>query len=391
MTHSGSSNSATLWQDPFISHTGKGLFAAPWTEHRSADGDGIRQLSESLKETPGGPDDLGTTLGHILAVRSGCLEAAQARDHRICRQHYRRALQECDIALSRLQYVKEGTPAALASWVLGLHTLIRAQISMISDPAAARKLAHEALQQLSNITDPLCAGAEADALSAMLLVREPADLEAKLIHLPDRVRELADDLEGRISRKEGELNHALVGIHQNHQRALGLAVGWGLLNLLLITPAVLYGLNWAERTSALLFLLGVPLLWYFTWGRPFQNGLTFFAHIRALRLSSIADFQESAGDLPRPHRQFWGALEAILEQAERDQERLTGFYLYDLPPQFDTQWKARAITVGLRERLHGDWLASLTDRHPWPLEQVLPTEPSMIPNITRIWFGVSAH
>ncbi|MFZ5827951.1 MAG: hypothetical protein ACOY94_26905 [Bacillota bacterium] len=392
MTHSASMQPATLWKAPFTERTGRGLFTAPWLELPSEEGiAAVHHLSETLMRAPGRPDDLSITLGHLLAVHGHCQQAARAREPRVCQQHYGDALRECEIALSRLHHSKGGTPAALASWALGVHTLIRAQITMVNDPNSARLLAYESLHQLSGIVDPLCAGAEADALSAMLMVREPAELEARLAGLPDEVRALANEAEGQIDQKEAELNRALIAVHRNHEQALAWAVGWGLLNLALMATAPLNALYGTTVPWSLPFLVAVPALWYLTWGRPFKEGLFFWAYVRMLRLSSIADFKAVAADLPRPRPRFRERVGALLEHAERDHARLSAFYLYRLPDECDTCWKARAIADGVRERLHGDWMAELIDRNPWPLEEVLVTEPSMIPGITRVFYGISAH
>lgn len=392
MTHSASTQPVTLWKDPFTERTARGLFTAPWLEIPSEEGiAAVHHLSETLLRTPGRPDDLSITLGHLLAVHAHCQQAARARDPRLCRQHYGEALRECEIALSRLHHSKGGTPAALASWALGVHTLIRAQITMVSDPNSARLLAYESLHQLSGIVDPLCAGAEVDALSAMLMVREPAELEDRLAGLADEVRALAAEAEGQIDRKEADLNHALTTVHRNHEQALAWAVGWGLLHLALMATAPINALYGTQIPWSLPFLAAVPAVWYLTWGRPFKDGLFFWAYVRMLRLSSIVEFQAVAADLPRPRQRFHEQVDNLLEHAQHHHARLSGFYLFRLPDECDTCWKAKAIADGVKERLHGDWMAALVDRHPWPLEQVLPTEPSMIPGITRVWYGVSEH
>lgn len=390
MTHSASTQPATLWKDPFAERTARGLFTAPWLEIPSEEGiTAVHHLSQTLLRAPGRPDDLSVTLGHLLAVHGHCQQAARAREPRACRQHYGEALRECEIALSRLHHSKGGTPAALASWALGVHTLIRAQIIMVSDPNSARLLAYESLHQLSGIVDQLCAGAEADALSAMLLVREPAELEARLAGLADEVRALADEAEGQIDRKEADLNHALITVHRNHEQALAWAVGWGLLNLALMATAPINALYGTRIPWSLPFLAAIPALWYLTWGRLFKDGLFFWAYVRMLRLASIAEFKAVAADLPRPR--FHDEADALLEHAQRDHERLSAFYLFRLPDECNTCWKAKAIADGVKERLDGHWMVELIDRHPWPLAQVLPTEPSMIPGITRVWYGISAH
>lgn len=392
MTHAGSTRPATLWKDPFAERTAKGLFSAPWLEIPTPEGiAAVHHLSETLMRTPAHPADLSVTLGHLLAVHGHCQQAARARDPRICRQHYGDALRECEIALSRLHHSKGGTPAALASWALGVHTLIRAQITMSSDPPQARLLAYQSLHQLSGIVDPLCAGSEADALSAMLLVREPAELEARLTALPDEIKALCVEAEGQIDRMEGDLNHELIGVHQNHERALGWSVGWGLLNLLLMATLPLNGRYASQVPWSAPFLLGLPVLWYLTWARPFRSGLTFFAYVQMLRLSSIASFKEVAMHPPRPRERLMQQVDELLAHAQQDLQRLSGFYLYRLPEDYDTCWKAKAIADGAKERMQGDWMAELADRHPWPLVEVLPTEPSMIPSITRVWYGVSEH
>ncbi len=383
---------ATLWKDPFAERTARGLFTAPWIETPSAEGiAAVQHLSETLLQTPARPDDISVILGHLLAVHGHCQRAAGAREPRVALQRYNDALRECEIALSRLHHGKGGTPVALASWALGVHTLIRSQMAMVDDANAARLLAFEALHQLSGIADPLCAGAEADALSAMLLVREPADLESRQIILVNEIRTSTEMIEGEVQRREGDLNHALSGVHANHEKALAWVLGWGALNLLLMATGPLNAVYGSAVPWSLPFLLALPILWYLTWFRPFKEGLNFFDYVRALRRRSLEQFRTAADDLPDPKSRICDVLDPRIEQGQQDHDRLAAFYLFKLPEHCDTCWKAKAILEGVKARLCGDWMAELVDRHPWRLVDVLPTDPTMIPGITRVWFGISEH
>lgn len=392
MPTAGSIHPATRWKDPFTERTAKGLFSAPWLESPTDETiAAIHQLSESLVSAPTHPEDLSVALGYLLAVQSHCKQAARTREWRKSLEQYNHALRDCEIILSRLAHSKGGTPAALFAWAQGVHTLIRAQVAMVNQPTAARLMAYEGLHQLSGIVDPLCAGAQADALSAMLLVREPAELEARLAALPDEIRALADETTAEFDRKEGELNHALIMVHQHHEKALALASGWGLLNLLLLATLPLNGLYGTQMPWSLPFLVALPVLWYFTWGRPYENNLPFFDWLRHIRRESLQAFRQAAASLPQPDR-FHNRAKALLRQGWQDQERLSTFYLHQLPDERETCWKAQAVADGVEQRLSsGTWMVELNDRAPWPLADVLPTEPSMIPGITRVRFGSSQH
>lgn len=383
---------ATLWKDPFAERTARGLFAAPWIETPSPEGIAtVQQLSETLLQTPTRPDDMSVILGHLLAVHGHCQRAAASREPRAALRCYRDALRECEVTLSRLHNAKAGSPAALAAWALGVHTLIRAQMAMTTDPDQARHLAYEALHQLSGIADPLCDGAETDALYAMLLVREPADLESQQASLTDEVRSLVAKTEGEIQQREAAMNRALTTVQANHAKALSLALGWGLLNLLLLATGPLNAVYAPSSPWSLPFLLYLPLFWYQTWLRPFKDGLNFFDYLRALRRRSLNEFIAAASDLPDPKEQLFDALTPMLEQAQRDHDRLASFYLFKLPEHCDTCWKARATVEGAKERLNGEWMAEMIDKAPWPLAQVLPTDPTMIPTVSRVWFRQSQH
>lgn len=387
MAHAISPHSFSEWTDPFATRTVHGLFSAPWTERPSTESIAqVEHLSEILRQTPHRRDDLCVVLGHLLAVSGHCQRAARARDPRTCRRHYQEALQECEAVLARLHDAKGGTPAALAAWALGVHSLIRAQVAMATDPDAARLLAFEALNQLSGPTDPLAAGAEADALSAMILAREPVELTGRLARLPEAVREAVDHAEAEVSLAEARLNQAVLRVRRSHQEAMGWVVAWGALNLLLMAAAPVNSLYAPAVPWSLPFIFGLLLLWWATWARPFRGDLPFYAYVRLLRTDAIAELRSAAAALSNPRDELLNTVKPLLDAGQRDLERLSLFHLFQVPEEADTCWKARAIAEGATQRLTGEWMAEMIDRPPVQLAEVLPTDPSRVPAIIRIWF-----
>lgn len=388
MAQAISPHSFAEWTDPFAKRTVHGLFSAPWLERPCTESIAeVEQLSEALRQTPHRRDDLSVVLGHLLAVHGHCQRAARSRDPHTSRRHYHNALQECEAVLARLYNAKGGTPAALAAWALGVHTLIRAQVAMATNPTEARMLAFEALNQLSGPADPLVAGAEADALSAIVLAREPAELTGRLANLPDQVRAAVDKTEQKLSLRAAALNRAVRAVRRSHQEAMAWVVGWGALNLTLMATGPINSFFAPSVPWSLPFLLGLLLLWWATWAVPFRKGLPFYAYVRMLRTESIGGLRAAAGALPDPRPEVESAVRPLLEAGQRDHERLSLFHLYHVPAEADTCWKARAIAEGATERLSGEWMAEMIDRPPVPLAEVLPTEPSRIPGIIRVWFG----
>ena len=293
--------------EPFAQRTADGLFAAPWTGRPPADDIGnVEDLSARLKEEPAHREDITLALGHLLAVRAHCQRAATARDYLTCRRHYADALKECESALFRLHSCEGAEAAALTGWALGVHALIRAQMVIAEDPAEARGLASEALGRLSGPQSALTLGAEADALSALKLQRETAELENRLLRLPDEVRAVTDSAEQAAESQLKTLNLAVAALRQRYTQAFAWVVGWGVLNLLLMAAAPLNALWLSSVPWSIPFIVLLPVIWWATWALPFRDGLPFFGYVRRLRLEAIADLREAPGDLKAPgERQSW--------------------------------------------------------------------------------------
>lgn len=375
------------WKEPFAEWTAGGLFAAPWTDPPDGAAEvSTQDLSDFLNREPANGEDITFVLCHLLSVRTHCLRAAEAREYYTCRQAYAEALKACEAALFRLHGCAGETPAALTNWALGVHALIRAQITMPSDPAAARGLALSALSQLDGPHIPLAAGAEADARAAVRLARETAELEERLLGLCDQVRQAVDAAELGVERRLDALNRAVASMRQRHAEALAWAVGWGALNLLLMAAAPVNALLLPTVPWSIPFIVALPVLWWGTWARPFRNGLPFFGYVRQLRIASAAGVRAAAGGLWQPAERLEAELAPIMAAGEADYERLRRFCLFRPPEQFDTCWKARAIREGALMRLQGTWLADMIDQAARPLAEVLET-PERIPYITAVRFG----
>lgn len=343
----------------------------------------VEELSARLNQEPAHREDITLALGHLLAVRGHCQRAAAALDAIRCRSHYVSALKECESALFRLHSCEGADAAALTAWALGVHALIRAQLTLPKDPAQARALASEALVRLSGPQPPLTRGAEADALSALRLQRETVELENRLVRLPAAVRAVTEAAERAAESRLRALNLAARALRERHAQAFAWAVGWGALNLLLMAAAPLNALWLPSVPWSIPFIVALPVLWWATWALPFRGGLPFFGFVRQLRLQAIADLREASGDLEPPGQRLAAEVEPVLAAGEQAERRLRQFHLFQLPEQLETVWKARAIAEGALERLKGVWMADLIDAPAMPLEEVLQT-PERLPAIIGV-------
>lgn len=372
---------------PFTQRTGRGLFCAPWLEQPTADGIALVQhLSQTLMQTPAHQGDLSLVLGHLLAVRGHCEEAATAPDAGEACARYTEALHDCESALATLGSAPHGTAAALAQWTRGVHILIRAQMTMPTDAIAARTLAYEALHQLSGIADPLCAGAESDSLAAMLLVREPVELDVWLASLPDEVGEAARRVDADRDRFTGDVNHALMGLRQAQEQRLAWGLGWLAINLLLFATFPLNCIYASNVPWSLPFLLALPAIWWFTWARPFCDGLSFFAWLQWRWKLALDSFLTISAQLPALAEQLNQALEPLLEQGFRHRLRLQAFRLHQAPEP-DGVAVAETIAAGARQRCQGVWMAEFWDCPPAQVAEVIASDPAHLARATRIWYG----
>jgi len=375
-----------VWKDPFVAATAGGLFAAPWMDLPTGAAEaGADDLSDRLSREPADQEDLNPVLQHLLAVRSHCLRAAAARDYYTCRRAYDEALKACEAALFGLHGRAGETASALTNWALGLHSLIRAQITMPKDPAAARDLALAALTRLSGPHLPIAAGAEADARSAERLARESTELEGKLEGLCDRVRDIVDAAEQAVERRLGALNQAVASMRQRNAEALAWTVGWGALNVVLMAAAPVNAVVLPTVPWSIPFIVAVPILWWATWARPFRDGLLFFGYVTQLRTAAVAAVRTAAEGLMQPDVRLEAEVAPILAAGQADYEQLRRLYLFRAPEQFDTCWKARAICEGALMRLRGSWMADMIDQAAQPLDEVLQTA-ERIPAITAVRF-----
>ncbi|MBP2017104.1 hypothetical protein J2Z79_000478 [Symbiobacterium terraclitae] len=376
-----------IWKEPVAGWTAGGLFAAPWTDPpASAKAADAGDLPDHLDLDSDHRNDIAAALGHLLEVRSHCLQAAAAREYYTCRQEYAAALKACEAALFRLHSCEGEAAAALTEWALGVHALIRAQMTMPKDPAAARGLALSALTRLDGKHVPLTAGAEADAEAAARLVRETAELEERLLGLCDRVRQAVDAAEQAVERRLAALNRAVASMRRQHAKALAWAVGWGALNLILMAAAPVNALVLPAVPWSVPFIVALPVLWWATWARPFRDGRLFFGYVTRLRTAAVAAARTAAEGLWQPDERLEAELAPVLDAGLADYQRLRRFCLFRVPEQFDTCWKARAIREGALMRLAGTWLADMIDQAAQPLAEVLET-PERIPYITAVRFG----
>ncbi|HWI62677.1 MAG TPA: hypothetical protein VNT75_12600 [Symbiobacteriaceae bacterium] len=376
-----------LETDPFLEYSHKGLFAAPWLERPDPlEIVATQRLSRSLARAPASSADWTPALSHLMEVRSHCLLAANDLDPIPARSHYGDALKACKVALNLLHHATEGAEGALATWALGVHTLIQAQLAM-PDLAEAERLAREAAVQLSNLADPLCAGAEQDARAAALMAREPKELHRKLEGLMDRVGDKVEYFRFELDRQETLLNEHLANVVQSHATAFRAALIWGLINVALMATLPLNGRFFPSVPWSLPFAVAVPVFWWMTWDRPFRGNMRFFDWIRWLRVDSLRQFSEVARSLSGPAAQFRESATALLREARIDRELLAAYHLFTLPSAADTVDEAAALAEEGKAFLTGHWLLELRDARPWSLDDVLQVEPSMLPNGVRIFYG----
>ena len=251
-----------------------------------------------------------------------------------------------------------------------MHALIRAQTTLTQDPTEARALAAEALGTTGPQT-PLAPGAGADALSALKLQQETVELEDRLLRLPRRCASMTEAAEQAAESRLNALNLAVRALRRRYAQAFAWAVGWGVLNLLLMAaaphqrpaPARRPLVHSVHRRAAHPLVGDVAV--------PFRDGLPFFGFVRRLRLEAIADLRGAAGDLEPPGDRLAAEIGPLLEEGAQAERRLRQFYLFRLPEQYETVWKARAIAEGALARLKGDWVADMIDVPAAPLREVM--------------------
>lgn len=366
--------SQPLTRDPFTDLTDQGLFAAPW-------------IAWSLSKEPlvsSHPE--ATPQGQMLAVRHHCLLAGGARSPIDIRSHYDRALVACQRAIDQLQDGYSPLDTAMLAWVQGVHTLILAQLSL-PDAETSHHLAMQAWQRLAVIDQPLCGGAKADARAALTLAREPGVLAERLARLPDAVLALVDQTRSRVGRHEAVLNQRLLGARERYQEAFTATLLWVLANLVLMATLPLNGLFNPHLPWSLPFALAVPALWWATWTLRYRDDLRFFDWYHLRKLNALGHFSEVANLLPDPRSHFRERAHERMNQGRRDHERLEQFYLYALPERLATLGTAEVAVEEGNRLLGGHWIVEFSTRNSLPLRDVLPVEPTMLPNAHRIWFG----
>lgn len=376
---------------PFTEQTHGGLFAAPWLV-RPGDAEirTVADLSRAFARQDRSPGEWNAALSYLLAVRVHCLTAAKASSATEARAEYQEALRACLTAINLLHHAEDGTPGDLAAWARGVHTLIRAQVAL-PDLAASEALAREAIIVLSQISDPLCSGAEADARAATRLAREPGELAHRLETLPSRTMDKVEYFRYRVETHEGLLNQRLLGIADAYRAGLGATLGWVAINVALMAALPLNGLWYPTVPWSLPMAAAVLILWWWTWDRPYRDGLRFFDWYRSRREKALAEFHATATDFPAPLNLYRDSIADLLRNARVDRDRLEAFYLFDLPARLDTLDATAVIADEGKGILSGEWMAELNDRAPWPLAHVLPVVPSMLPYATRIYYGRTAH
>ncbi|HYF92835.1 MAG TPA: hypothetical protein VD969_11380 [Symbiobacteriaceae bacterium] len=369
----------------------KGLFAAPWLERPDPlEIVAAQQLSRSLAHAPAAPSDWTPAFSHLMEVRSHCLLAASALDPIPARHHYGDALKTCKVALNILHHATDGPEGALARWALGTHTLIQAQLAM-PDLEESERLARHAIVMLSSIGDPLYAGAEQDAHAATRLAREPQELHWKMEGLCDRIGDKLAYYRFEIDRQEALLNQRLAGVVRAHSTALRSVLVWGLLNLALMASLPLNGQFAPDVPWSLPLAVAVPVLWWWTWDRPYRSGMRFFDWIRSIKADSLTQLTDAVANLISPARQFSESAADLLRQARLDREVLAAYHLFTLPSSADTVEDAAQLVEEGSSVLAGQWCIELNDSHPWPLDEVLAARPSRLPNGIRIYFGSGGH
>lgn len=376
---------------PFAEQTHGGLFAAPWLPRPSdAEIRTVADLARAFGRQDRSPSEWNAVLGYLLAVRAHCLSAARAATAAGARAEYQEALRGCLTAINLLHHAQEGTAGDLAAWARGVHTLIRAQLAM-PDVQGCETLAREATVILSMISDPLCAGADADARSAARLAREPLEVALRLTSLPDRALDKVEYFRHRVEQQEGMLNQRLEALTDAHRTGMGATLGWAMLNLLLMGSLPLNGVWRPDVPWSLPLAACVLILWWWTWDRPYRHGLRFFDWYADRRRKALEEFRAAAAEFPAPLEQYQASMADMLREARADREQLSAFYLFDLPQSLDTLDMTAVIGNEGKSILTGEWMAELNDRAPWPLRHVLPVEPTMLPYAYRIWYGGAAH
>lgn len=372
--------------ESFVEYSHSGLFAAPWLERPDPLAVvAAQRLSRSLAHAPASQNDWTPALSHLMEVRSHCLQAATALDPIPARQHYTDALRACTVALNILHHATEGPGGALATWALGVHTLIQAQLA-VPDLAESERLARQATITLSGIGDPTFTGAEQDVCAATRLAREPLELRQKLRTLTDRVLDLAEYYRWELSRQETQLNERLTAVVQAHTTAFRSGLLWGLLNLALMAALPLNGPIAPRIPWSLPFALAVPVLWWLTWDRPYRNGLLFFDWIRSIKLESISQFSQTVRSLSSPAQLFREGAAAILREGRANRELMAAYYLFTLPSDVDMVDDAAQVADESKAVLTGEWCVELKDSHPWPLTEMVMTGLSTLPNGIRIYY-----
>jgi hypothetical protein len=379
-----------LRTEPFAELTRPGLFAAPWMEHPSeAAVQAVQDMSRELAQHDISPNELTAVLSYLLAVRGHCLLAARQETAARVREHYQDALRACRTVTNLLHHATEGTPGALATWSTGVHSLIEAQLAL-PDLAASERLARDALVKLSCCTgEALCDGAEADAAAATRLAREPAELASQLEDLPTSALDKLDFFKYRTDYLVSMLNARLGGIHESYRRAFGDVLLWGLANLVMMASLPLNGFFRPDIPWSIPPVLGVLFLWWWTWDGTFRENLPFFVWVRWVRSQSISLFHEATEQLINPAAEYSSSMATMLRDGRTARDRLAAYCLFALPEKWETLDQAATIGTEGMEILAGDWLAEMDDHHPWPLAELLPVDPTMLPHALRIFHGTS--
>lgn len=325
--------------DSFLKRTQKGLFAAPWLENPDPlEILAVQRDARSMAHAPSAANsgcDWAPALGYLLDLRGHCLLAAAALDPIPARHHYREALAACQNALNLFHRAGGATPGALATWTLGVHQLILAQLAM-PNPAETERLAREAIQILSGITDPLCIASECDAHAATRLAQEPAELRARLTALPDRMSDQVSYYRFVGEQQIARLRRAKLEVRRARFTATWTVALWCLLNLVLMATLPLNGWVAPEVPWSLPCAIAVPVLWWLTWDRPIRGNLRFFDWLRWLQFTAHDLLQKAEADLIDPAARFRESSAQLLREARVDRELLAGFYLFILPSDVDT-------------------------------------------------------
>lgn len=379
-----------LWTTRFTGSGDHGIFVAPWTVPSTNASPDPDEIAGALIRTAADPGDTPTVLGHLLSVHRKCLWAAKETDPVTARTHYQDALADCETALE-LVHNSTGEPrTSLSAWALGVHTLILAQRAM-PDALESRKLATHALKYLSQARDPLCSGAQSDRLAALALIEETEQLTTRMASLPHRVRRALDHARAQIEVHENLIKLHLADVHEMHRSSFRATLAWVAANAALVATLPLNAIYLTWVPWSLPFLLALGALWWWTWIRPYRDGLFWFTWLGARHSQAIGRFQAAFDCLPDPGRDFTEETRPILVAGRRDRDRLNQFYLFTMPKQLDTMAEAEQIVRAGGTLLAGTWMSELDDRHPWPLADVTPVAHQMLPHTIRVWHGTSEH